>query len=394
LLLAQKNDHQRFIMVLESHLGLAYMDYGDYEKSREYLMKSLEYARAEGNVGEEIRALTNIGANYSREKLFKKSKEFHLRGYAVAQENGLRSNEGTILLNIGDCYFNLGDFSQAEYYIRRGVKAAEEEKEFLASIRGIVQLAHLYQDSKPDSAFYFAEKGLELARQTQNKVMEVNSLEVLYQLYEDQGNYQEALVFYKRWKMKNDTIFSEKNERAVFESEIRYTSEKQKLQDQIVFDGKLAQQKLKTQAKIYLLLGAFVLLTVAFAAFFWVVRNRSKKEKMERLDQLELIKERVAVQSVSVEGVRQELLLDKKKIEAYLGKALGDSSWDILNAIYNDPSISNREIAEEVFLSVEGVSSSLRRMYRSFKVSSGNTKNLKVALITKVVGVLMDKSGF
>ena len=53
----------------------------------------------------------------------------------------------------------------------------------------------------------------------------------------------------------------------------------------------------------------------------------------------------------------------------------------ILNLILNKPSISNKEIAAEVSLSVEGVSSSLRRMYQAFEINSSSNK--KITLIMK-----------
>jgi ATP/maltotriose-dependent transcriptional regulator MalT len=72
---------------------------------------------------------------------------------------------------------------------------------------------------------------------------------------------------------------------------------------------------------------------------------------------------------------------------------LGESSWNILNVIYAEPTISNLEIAQQVFLSLEGASTFLRRMYRSFDVTSGSSKNLKVALVTKAIKISLGKQG-
>ena len=44
--------------------------------------------------------------------------------------------------------------------------------------------------------------------------------------------------------------------------------------------------------------------------------------------------------------------------------------------------IMNKEIAEEAFLSVDGIGSSLRRMYQSFKIQE--TKYKKMALLLEV----------
>ncbi|MFT5999914.1 MAG: hypothetical protein ACI81P_002373, partial [Neolewinella sp.] len=47
----------------------------------------------------------------------------------------------------------------------------------------------------------------------------------------------------------------------------------------------------------------------------------------------------------------------------------------------------------QVFLSLEGASTFLRRMYRSFDVTSGSSKNLKVALVTKAIKISLGKQG-
>jgi tetratricopeptide (TPR) repeat protein len=369
------------------------MKYGAYDKSREYLMKALEYDRREGDVVGGMKNLTNIGVSYQEEKKYEKAKEFHLKAYAIAQKKNLRMFMGTILLNIGDCYFNLDDFSKAQSYLSKGVRIAEEENEKMASIRGNIQFARLYQKSKPDSALYFANKGLVLAHQVDDKLMEEKLLRVLYEVHENQGGYREALNSYKRWKTTLDTIYSEKNTRAVFESEARYAAEKQKILDQMTFDKDIAEQKLKSQTKLYLLLGAFASLVAIFVVVLWIRQNSSEKEKTVLLHQIELIKERAATQFISVEGRRKGMKLDKGKLETHLGTALGESSWNILTAIYEKPTISNREIAQQVFLSLEGVSSSLRRMYRSFEVTSGSSKNLKVALVTKAIKISLGELG-
>ena len=115
--------------------------------------------------------------------------------------------------------------------------------------------------------------------------------------------------------------------------------------DKITLDQIMAKQDLESQAKFHLLLGGFVLLILVFIIVFQVRQDRNEKEKTRQLREMDLIKERIAIQSVSVEEIRQEILLSREKIEAYLGKPLGDSSWSILNVIFENPSISNRNIA-------------------------------------------------
>ena len=61
----------------------------------------------------------------------------------------------------------------------------------------------------------------------------------------------------------------------------------------------------------------------------------------------------------------------------------------ILKLLFENPSISNKEIANEVSLSLEGVSSSLRRMYAAFDIKTPGNK--KVELILKVMQILFEE---
>ena len=62
-----------------------------------------------------------------------------------------------------------------------------------------------------------------------------------------------------------------------------------------------------------------------------------------------------------------------------LGRPLNDTDWNVLNILLGDPAITNRGIAEQAHLSVDGVGSSLRRMYVYFDIRE--TKYKKMALL-------------
>ena len=55
----------------------------------------------------------------------------------------------------------------------------------------------------------------------------------------------------------------------------------------------------------------------------------------------------------------------------------------MLQILFDDPMIMNKEIAEQVFLSVEGIGSALRRMYELFNIQG--TKYKKMALLREVI---------
>ena len=120
----------------------------------------------------------------------------------------------------------------------------------------------------------------------------------------------------------------------------------------------------------------------------WYFRRRYSKAKKEKdllLQQIDELKKKGVALSVTEPESRKDLELDKSKIEQTIDSKLGESAWMILNLIFENPSISNKDIAEEVSLSIEGVSSSLRRMYVSFDITTSS--NMKIALIMKAARI-------
>ena len=84
------------------------------------------------------------------------------------------------------------------------------------------------------------------------------------------------------------------------------------------------------------------------------------------------------------------LALDRDRLDRNLDRPLNDTDWNVLNILLEDPAITNRGIAEKAHLSVDGIGSSLRRMYQSFDIKE--TKYKKMALLHAAMKVSADES--
>jgi len=139
--------------------------------------------------------------------------------------------------------------------------------------------------------------------------------------------------------------------------------------------------------KNYSFLSLLALVTLLF--FFLVVfRNRIKRVKEEQLKLLNEIKnlKAVPIYNSSKDFINtQKNTLDRNIIEAKVGSKLNESDWKIINQLIEQPSISNKNLAEQISLSVEGTRSALKKMYRIFEIPSSG--NMRLALIIKIVQI-------
>lgn len=109
---------------------------------------------------------------------------------------------------------------------------------------------------------------------------------------------------------------------------------------------------------------------------------QTKEKQKELMGKIATLEEKITKQAANTSiDKKKGTSLNKLKIEQAINTKIGTSSWEILQLMNENPSMSNKEIAQLVSLSVEGVSSSLRRMYASFAVKTASNK--RIALVMK-----------
>jgi ATP/maltotriose-dependent transcriptional regulator MalT len=74
--------------------------------------------------------------------------------------------------------------------------------------------------------------------------------------------------------------------------------------------------------------------------------------------------------------------LVREKIEHSIKRKLNETDWKVLNVLLVEPVMTNKEIAQKVFLSADGVGSSLRRMYEYFNIKESKYKKVSLLLET------------
>jgi hypothetical protein len=77
--------------------------------------------------------------------------------------------------------------------------------------------------------------------------------------------------------------------------------------------------------------------------------------------------------------------LNKEKLEKAIDKKINETDWNVLNILLDDPVISNKDLADKAYMSIDGIGSSLRRMYEYFDIP--NSKYMKIALLLKAIKI-------
>ena len=82
--------------------------------------------------------------------------------------------------------------------------------------------------------------------------------------------------------------------------------------------------------------------------------------------------------------------LSREKIETSIKRSLNETDWKVLLILLDDPVITNKEIGEKAFMSVDGIGSSLRRMYDYFEIKESKYK--KISLLMEAIKISNNSS--
>lgn len=131
-------------------------------------------------------------------------------------------------------------------------------------------------------------------------------------------------------------------------------------------------------------------LMIILLTYFIVVVSRTKNERERLLEQIEELKSSSVSNHGEVLAEASNTILDKEKVENAIDGKLNASDWKIAVKLVEQPSISNKELADQVALSVEGTRSSLKKMYRYFDIPT--SRHMRLELVSQMIQISKSSS--
>lgn len=386
-LLESYGNQTQYLADLNNNIGLIYLDINLHSLSLEYFYKALE--------------------------LYKLSSE----------ENAM----GNTWLNLGVNKYYLGEYSQAIELIKKGFKILDSENNLFSLSDCHQYLALSYSKVElPDSAIWHIDEAIEIKRQLLNnsrlldaliikgnlliggnqneafivgkevaKLMQgelsiellASGYRLLYELYKKQGDSELALLMLEKFTLYNDSVKLEMNEIAVIKEAIQSDFDNKLIQEQLKSEKEQASLKLRQVKRIYsLIILGLILFVLAFIIYRKLIQTHQiqKQELLTEIEQLKRNKEA----DISIE--QGDFNLNRKRLEKHVGRSLNETDWTVLNVLLKNPVISNKDLAKSVFLSVDGVGSSLRRMYELFNIKE--SKYMKIMLLMETIKISKSSS--
>ncbi|WP_375238002.1 tetratricopeptide repeat protein [Aurantibacter sp.] len=415
-------DDSNALATIYGNMGNIYGEERKYQEAVRYFSKTLEIFQENGIVKGEARMLNNLGLIHFKLENNDIALNYLEKSLAINKSIGLRKRTGTTQSHIGSVYYNQkkynnaitkakealiillennDQFSTADCYyllakshlkLNQTDKALDYIYKCLEIDKTIQNKSKLIQhltfkagldlDTNLDSATKKAEEILSLINKDTKNELKVNLYYLLYRCYKAKNNYNASLTMHEKYVIYNDSLNTEKNNIVIIKDAI-----------QKEFDDKLYQTKLKNKEKQDQLksnhskktYGIIIFSLALIALILFFTRRKSlanRKKRTQLLEELERLKTR---ESSNIAASSNKFELVKNKIEASINQELNKTDWTVLNILLDDPVIPNKQIAEKAFMSIDGIGSSLRRMYITFNIKESKYK--KISLLMEAIKI-------
>ena len=412
------------LAVIQSNLGFIYFEEKKYLEAFLSFNESLKFIKKENLKTSESRLLTKLGEIYSiLDELDLAMNYFNeAESICMATEVNKKNQLGSILENKAEVYYRLKNFKLAIDYSKKAIKEFNQsnnkyeiatcyllmaksynqindeikssenvEKSLQISyelnnnskiIKALLLKFNIIYNSNPLKALEGAENILKLiTKQTSNET-KVELYELLYKCYKYNDQTYLALLMIEEKSKCNDIIQLENNRIFIIKQTIKNDYQHQlEINNEIKNNEKDILKKTFTKG----IIGAVVLMLIIFTLL--IISHRRKnlinmKSLENLLIEIDALKRKEKLNLI-IES--KNYSLNKNKIESFINKKLNKTDWEVLNILLENPEITNKDISDLAFLSIDGIGSSLRRMYVYFDITETNYK--KVVLIKRAIEI-------
>jgi signal transduction histidine kinase len=206
-----------------NNVATIYHTAGDYEQALTHYQRSLEFYESEADTTMIISSLNNIGLAYYEQKQYDRSLNTYARSLNMATNSDNKSGMAMTLNNMGQVYEARESLDEALARYEQSLTLRRE----LSDRQGISVCLHNIgtihvKKRRYDLGIEYLRQALALTEELQIRELTRDNLETLAGAYETVGDSDQALAYYKRYKVAHDDLFSEERSRQIAMAQTRF----------------------------------------------------------------------------------------------------------------------------------------------------------------------------
>ncbi len=227
--LCREMELERGVAAALANIGLSYFELNDDENALEFYQQALEINERLGNKPNLAVIYNNLGLLHGDDGNYNKALEYHTQALELRRELEYPLEIANSLNNIGRLHMQQGQNERAIDYLNRALQMVDGQDQDLSSIIH-ENLAKLYiADEQYDQALVHARETLVLSKEFGTKLGEKIAYELLAEIYENTGNYEQAYLNQQKLTSVKDSILNTEKAQQINELQTKYeTAQKEK----------------------------------------------------------------------------------------------------------------------------------------------------------------------
>ncbi len=292
-----------------AQIGVINFHLGNYENSLEFLYRANKLNFELNDKQNQARVFNNIGAVYFSQGNYENAVDLFKKSLRLNQELGNKDWEADNLGNIGEIYLERNDPESLDYFRKKlQIKQQLNAKHGIARAHDLIG-AYFVKNKIYDSALYYLETGLDIARDIKYLTLQKDLVEKLARSYAAVEQFGAATLYYNELLDLMNKLSTEQSSNTMARLEMEYNFGKE------MRGIELERQK---QQRNYALIALALVLLILVAAWMFFGQKRKVKHvelKQEhlRLEQIRLheqieYKDKELVTNVMYQVKKNEML--------------------------------------------------------------------------------------
>ncbi len=194
--ICEKIGIQKTMIMAQAYNGLGqnYHVLGEYILANTYHLKSLEISILLGDARGEAASYTNLGNVYFRSGNYIKALECHERSLVIKDSVGLQKEESISYNNIGLIYSNIGNYTKAIEYFEKSIEVDQNNDNSSSLCETYINIGGVYSDEgNKIKAMEYYSKALEIAKKTNQKKNMAAVYNNIANVFNSKSEYTEAI---------------------------------------------------------------------------------------------------------------------------------------------------------------------------------------------------------
>jgi signal transduction histidine kinase len=225
-----------------SNIAIIYFYCYNYESAKKYLQQSIALMEKSKKQNQLAHLYGNLAIIYKQTKADSLALLNYNKALKICEiENDLEC-VAKAYNNMGVFFQDKKQFNSALYYFKKSLEISEENKFVNVSLISAYNIGKVYYNlNKNDSIKYFADITLNGAKVTKSFEDYACAYELYYKYFENKQNYENALEYFKLYKIERDSILMNSNSQTIYNVELKNEFE------QIESERLIQEQKNKTK---------------------------------------------------------------------------------------------------------------------------------------------------